>query len=75
MGSDVGGISEFINEELGALTLPGDPIRLAQSIEFMLDNHAKYLPEKLSHHAKGQYGYEPVGQLLNTIYRKDRNKN
>jgi hypothetical protein len=41
----------------------------------MLDNHAKYLPEKLSHHAKGQYGYEPVGQLLNTIYRKDRNKN
>lgn len=68
VGSDVGGISETLNEELGVLAPPGDPIGLARSIEFMLDNYAKYSPEMLSRHAKENFGYEAVGQLLNSIY-------
>ncbi len=70
VASDVGGIKEIINDDLGILAPPGDINRLQQAIEFMLDNYANYSPEGLSEHAKEKFGYESVGQLLNNIYRK-----
>ena len=70
VASDIGGIKDIITEDLGILTPPGDMHRLSQAIESMLDNHANYSPEELSEYAKAKYGYEPVGQALNAVYRK-----
>lgn len=70
VASDIGGIREILNEQLGILVPPGDLIRLRHAVDFMLDNYASYSPQVLSRHAKDKYGYESVGLLLNTIYRK-----
>ncbi|MFC1965907.1 glycosyltransferase [Chloroflexota bacterium] len=70
VASDVGGIKEIINEDLGILVPPGDVTELQRGIEFMLDNYVNYSPQKLSAHAKGKFAYESVGQLLHTIYQK-----
>ena len=70
VASDVGGIKEIINEDLGILVPPGDIKELQRAIEFMLDNYVNYSPQELSAHAREKFAYEPVGQLLHTIYQR-----
>ncbi|MFC2040897.1 glycosyltransferase [Chloroflexota bacterium] len=70
VASDIGGIKEIINRDLGVLAPPGNINRLQQAIEFMLDHYVDYPPGKLSMYAKERFGYESGGKLLNSIYCK-----
>lgn len=69
VASDVGGIKEIINEDLGVLVPPRDINKLQQAIEFMLDNYVDYSPQELSAYTKERFGYEPGGHLLHSIYQ------
>lgn len=70
IATDVGGIKEMVNKEVGIL-IPSKDIRsLETSIGYMLDNHDNYSSERIAKYAKERFSYEAVGQLLNNIYRE-----
>ncbi|MFC1989843.1 glycosyltransferase [Chloroflexota bacterium] len=74
VASDIGGIKEIINENLGILVPVGDIKKLQQAIEFMLDNYVRYSPQELSAYARGKFNHESVGRLLNNTYAKVKEK-
>ena len=70
IASDVGGIKEIINENLGLLISPKNTDALEKAIEHLLDDCTNYSPEKIAKYAKGKFSYEAVGRQLDAIYRE-----
>jgi len=70
IASKVGGIPEIITKEVGKLAPPGNSKALGEAIDYMLDHHQDYSPEKISHYAKEKFGYKAVGKTLDNIYRE-----
>jgi glycosyltransferase involved in cell wall biosynthesis len=70
IASNIPGPNEFIDENIGILVPPKDVDTLAQAIDFMLDHHQDYSPEKIAAYARERFGYEAVGKQLDGIYRE-----
>jgi glycosyltransferase involved in cell wall biosynthesis len=70
IATDVGGVKEMINENVGILIPPKNTKALEEAINDMLSDRANYSPEKIAKYAKGKFSYPAVGQQLDAIYRE-----
>jgi glycosyltransferase involved in cell wall biosynthesis len=68
LSTDVGGISEYINDELGLLIRSEDEDKLLEKISFMLDNHEEYNKIKIREYAKSHFSKEVIGARLSEVY-------
>ena len=68
VSSNVGGISEMINEEIGFLIDRKDEKALKEKILYLLDNFQKYDIEKIRNNGL-KYSFDRVGHQLVEIYR------
>lgn len=70
IATNVGGVSEIINEKNGILIPPEDIEAIYKAMEYMLDNYSKYSSDIISQSAKKRFGYKTVGKKLDNIYRE-----
>jgi len=70
VATNVGGIPEIINKEVGILVPPKDVNALTRAIDYMLDHYQNYSLERISKYAKENFSYETVGKTLDNIYRE-----
>ncbi len=68
ISTDVGGISEHMNEELGVLLESEDEEGLYNVIDDMLDNHQRYNREKIRKYAVAHFSNEVIGRQLFGVY-------
>ena len=68
ISSNVGGISELYNKEVGVLVDPGDIKNLYKQMELMFQNYNNYIPEKIRKHALDNYSEKVVGKQFNDLY-------
>lgn len=69
IATQTAGPSELITKDSGLLVPPGDADALAAAINTMLDQHVHYAPQTLAAYADQHFGYAPVGQRLDRLYR------
>ena len=69
VATNVGGIPEIVNNEVGILVPPKNVLALVEALNKMLDNLAYYQCEKIAQQAKQRFSYEIVGQMLDNLYR------
>jgi glycosyltransferase involved in cell wall biosynthesis len=70
VSTNVGGISEMIDQSNGFLVEIQNESALANKINFMLDNIQKYDAEKIINEAFKKYSYQSVGKKIISIYSK-----
>lgn len=70
LASDVGGISEMINEKSGKLVSAGDEAALLQELQVMMHQLNHYDRQQIRQQAVEQYSYESVGKQFFDIYRR-----
>ena len=70
IATDVGGVKEMINENVGILIPPKNIKALEEAIKDMLSVCANYSPENITKYAKEKFSYPVVSQRLDEIYRK-----
>lgn len=79
ISTDVGGISEIINEENGILIPSENENTLLNAIDHLLDNLGKYNKEKIASSAQKKFNYEVVGKQFDEAYKevisKKKNEN
>ncbi len=63
-------LQEKINKDRGILVPPKDANALADAIDYMLDHHKDYSPQKIRGYVKDEFSYDVVGKKLNEIYRE-----
>jgi glycosyltransferase involved in cell wall biosynthesis len=68
LSTDVGGISEHMNDELGLLIKSEDEDTLLEKIKYMLDNYEKYDKNKIRDYAKDHFSEEVIGEQLAEVY-------
>lgn len=68
ISTDVGGISEHMNEELGLLIPPDDEEALYGAISRMLDRHRSYDKQKIRQYAVNHFSQEVIGRQLYGVY-------
>ena len=69
ISSDVGGISELVNNENGLLVKAKDENALFNALNFMLDHYKDYNSQELKNIAKEKFSYESVGRKIFEIYK------
>lgn len=69
ISSDVGGISEHINQQNGMLVKPRNIKQLSNAINFMLDNYKNYDKNNIRQYAIKNFSYNTVGKQLYEIYK------
>jgi len=70
IASNVGGISEIVNNENGILIQPKDIVSLSKAINYMLDHYQDYSSAKISQYARENFSYEAIAKKIDEIYRK-----
>jgi glycosyltransferase involved in cell wall biosynthesis len=70
IATNVGGLKELINSDVGLLVPPGDTDNLVQSILYMLDNYFTYNSENIAKYVMDRFSYEQVSKRLNMVYRE-----
>lgn len=68
LSSDVGGIKEHMNDNLGLLTEPKDVNMLVDKIDWMLDNHQNFDKTYLRDYAEANFSNKAVGKKISDIY-------
>jgi len=68
ISSNVGGISEYINEKNGILVESENEKALLEAIEFMLENYKLYDKKSIAESAVKNFSYEKVGMKFRNIY-------
>jgi L-malate glycosyltransferase len=68
VATNVGGVSELIDEDVGALVPARDPPALARAISDTLARLDDFEPERLAARARERYSYEAVGRTWNEVY-------
>ena len=68
ISTDVGGISEIINNSNGILIESEDKTALSNALEYMLDHLTQYDRKHIADNATKKYNYKSVGQAINKIY-------
>lgn len=69
IATQTAGPSELVTDEVGLLVPPGDVAALATAINTMLDRYPQYAPKSLAAYAADHFGYAPVSQRLDGLYR------
>jgi len=69
LATNVGGVSEIVNEERGVIIPCKDAYALKEAIIFMLDNYARYSSESISQYARDNFSYEALGKKFDKAYR------
>ncbi len=70
ISTDVGGISEYMNEDLGILIHSEDEDQLLEKIGWMLDHHKDYSKDRIREYAIKHVSNEVIGAQLFEIYSK-----
>lgn len=70
ISSDVGGISELINETNGILVEKNNIQQLADALNFFLQNSERYDKTKISSEATALFNYAAVGNQMVQLYRQ-----
>ncbi len=70
LATNVGGISEMIDEASGRLVEARDEGALLENMNEMLDGMANYEPLKIRERAVARYSYEEVGERFKNIYQR-----
>lgn len=70
LSTDVGGINEHMNEELGMLIPSEDEEALFRSLNTMLDRRKRFDKEKIREYALGHFSKEVIGKQLYETYRE-----
>ena len=68
LSTNVGGISEHLNNDLGLLIPSEDEGDLLEKINYMLDHHDEYSKEKIREYAKSHFSKEVIGLRLAEVY-------
>ena len=68
ISTDVGGIREHMNDELGILIDSEDEEMLYRTIDAMLDNYHDYDPVKIRAYAVDHFSNKVIGRQLNEVY-------
>jgi glycosyltransferase involved in cell wall biosynthesis len=68
LSTDVGGIREHINEDLGLLIPSEDEDKLLEKINYMLDNYQNYNKIKIREYADSHFSKEVIGRQLAEVY-------
>jgi glycosyltransferase involved in cell wall biosynthesis len=68
LSTDVGGIHEHMNDELGLLIKSEDEDSLLEKIKYMLDNYEKYNKNEIREYAKTHFSREVIGEQLADVY-------
>lgn len=69
IATDVGGVSEIVNDRNGILVKAKDKSALVNAMRSVLEKKNTFVPEQLAKTIKEQYGYEAVGNRLSEIYK------
>ncbi|MGC4036024.1 MAG: glycosyltransferase [Chitinophagaceae bacterium] len=69
LSSEVGGISELINESNGLLVRAGDEHELATAMEQMIDTYSKFDKPVIAEQAKQKFSYPVIGKKFYELYR------
>ena len=69
ISSDVGGIAEHLNEEMGILVQPNDEGGLVRAMHKVIVQHNKYDVQKLREYSIKHFSYETIGSQLFGIYK------
>lgn len=70
ISTDVGGISEFVNESNGILIPARDENKLLERLNFMLDHSQEFDAEKLRQEATEKFSMKNVGQTITRQYER-----
>ncbi len=70
IATDVGGVSEMINQSNGFLIQAKDETALFEKLDSLLDNLTQYEPKKISEAATKRYGYDSVADQFYLLYKK-----
>jgi len=68
ISTDVGGISEHLNNERGILIPSEDEDKLLEQINFMLDHHKEFNKIKIREYAKNHFSKEVIGAKIFEAY-------
>jgi len=68
VSTNVGGISEIVNDSNGLLVPPHDAVKLADAMQKMLENYQNYDANTLRDSIIKKFSNEAVGKLLNSLY-------
>ena len=74
VSSDVGGISEMLDDETGILVPPKDKNSLKNALNRVLDNINRYNRDKMHQKAVNRYSEEVIGQTFLDIYNEILNR-
>ena len=69
ISTDVGGIREHMNEDLGILLDSEDEDAFYNIIDNMLDNYRNYSAEKIREYAVSHFSNEVIGKQLSEVYK------
>lgn len=70
ISSDVGGISEHLDRDLGILIKSEDEAQLYNSLNGMLDHYKEYDKNKLRKYATEHFSREVIGRQLTAVYEE-----
>lgn len=70
ISSNVGGVSEMIDESNGIIVEKGNEQELFEKLNFLIDNIDKYSKLLISMKAQKSYSYTRVGKLYHNLYQK-----
>ena len=70
IATDVGGVKEMINENVGLLIPPKNTKALEKAIEHMLANCRHYSRERIAKYAREKFSYAAVSRQLDGVYRE-----
>lgn len=68
LSTDVGGIREHMNEDLGILIESEDEKGLYEKLNYLLDNHKNYDAAKIRAYAVDHFSNEVIGNQLHEVY-------
>ncbi|MEI7596682.1 MAG: glycosyltransferase [Bacteroidota bacterium] len=74
VSTNVGGISEIINENNGILVSPNNEVEFSNALLKMIENYKTYNKEQIKKDADERYSYSAVARALDVIYQKYEKK-
>jgi glycosyltransferase involved in cell wall biosynthesis len=69
ISTDVGGIREHLDDNMGFLINKGDEKALLEKMNFMLDHYLDYDKTFLHDYAFKKFSYETIGHKFENIYK------
>lgn len=74
ISSNVGGISELINDSNGILISAGNEDELLNGMNYLLDNFQNFDSKSIKANARDKFSYSNIGMQLTTIYKNSISK-